>query len=82
MPNEHQDPHDNPSRFVGQRISFDGPAGSPVAGKRLAGVVEAQSYAGRTARGAIPDYTLIVRGSTGRRLTVSLVESYAIFSET
>lgn len=82
MPNEDRDPyHDQPRRFVGKRISFNGAPGTPVAGKRLVGVVEAQRYAGRTARGAIPDYLITVRGSSGGVLEVSLVESYATITD-
>lgn len=69
------DPHPNTKRFVGKRCSFD------HQGKRLAGVITAQEYIGRTERGAIPDYRLTVRGQSGRTLTISLVESYTSISE-
>lgn len=81
MPNEKPACHDHPRQFVGRRISFDGPVGTPLAGRRLVGVVERAEYAGRTARGDIPDYTLTVRGASGSLLTVSLVESYATFPD-
>ena len=69
---QNDDPyHDQPARFVGKRVTFD------HAGKRLVGLIEAQVYAGRTVRGAIPDYRLTVRGDSGRTLEISLVESYA-----
>jgi hypothetical protein len=81
MPNDNLiDPHPNHSRFVGRPISFDHPAGDP-ARKRLVGTVEAQQFAGYKARGAIPDYTLTVRGKSGKTLTISLVESYATFPD-
>lgn len=68
MPENHpQEPQRN---YVGKRCSFD------YDGKRLAGVIVAQEFAGLTARGAIPDHRLVVRGASGRTLTVSLVESY------
>lgn len=74
------DPHPNPTRFVARAVSFDHAAGgAPVA--RLVGIVEAQRFAGYTARGHIPDYHLDVRGKSGATLTISLVESYATFPE-
>ncbi len=74
MPNEIHDPP--PARsFVGRTVSFD------LGGRRVVGRVEAQVYVGLTARGAIPDYSLSVRGSSGRLETVSLVESYAIIQD-
>lgn len=70
------DPHPaGASRFVGKRVAFD--HGEPP--RRLSGLVESASYAGRTARGAIPDYTLAIRGNSGRVITASLVESRASF---
>lgn len=75
------DPHPaGSSRFVGRSCSFDYTApGAPA--RRLVGLVERAVYVGRTARGALPDYTLTLRGSSGRLIEVSLVESYAVFQE-
>jgi hypothetical protein len=71
------DPHpDGARRFIGRSVSFDDPAGGPSP-RRLVGMVEAANYTGRTVRGAIPDYSLTIRGQTGKRVTVSLVESHA-----
>ena len=67
------DPHPTPTRFVGQFVSFDRD------GKRLVGIVISQTFIGPTARGAIPDYELEVRGGSGAVLKISLVESYASF---
>lgn len=68
------DPHPGgPQRFVGRSCSFD------YNGKRLRGYCSAALYAGRTERGAIPDYTITIRGQTGATVTVSLVESRASF---
>lgn len=69
-----QDPHPaGPARWIGMRASFN--YGEPP--RRLVGIVEASRYIGRTQRGAIPDYELTVRGTSGKTVTVSLVESYA-----
>lgn len=68
------DPYaDQPKRWVGRTVRFD------HNGARLVGVVTAQKWAGRTPRGALPDYTLTVRGNSGKTLDVSLVESRASF---
>lgn len=76
MANEHTDPHPSgPRRFVGLCISFDHTDAG--ASRRLVGTVEQATFVGRTARGSIPDYSLVVRGKSGRALTVSLVESRA-----
>lgn len=76
----HEDPHPaGPRRFVGRSISFDHELGGRVA--RLVGTVEEASYVGPTARGAIPDYSLVCRGKSGKALTISLVNSYASFPE-
>lgn len=58
---------------MGRVVRFD------HGGQRLVGTVTAQKWAGRTARGALPDYTLTVRGSSGKTIDVSLVESRASF---
>lgn len=62
-----------PAKWVGRTARFD------HAGARLVGTVTAQAYAGRTARGNLHDWTLSVRGSSGKTLEVSLVESRASF---
>jgi hypothetical protein len=68
------DPYaDQPKKWVGRVCRFD------HAGARLVGTVTAQKYAGRTPRGALPDYTLTVRGQSGKTLEISLVESRASF---
>lgn len=80
IPQLESDPHpDGARRFVGRSVSFDDPAGGSSS-RRLVGMVEAASYTGRTVRGAIPDYSLTIRGQTGKRITVSLVESHASIS--
>lgn len=77
MPDEKDaDPYAHqPTRWVGRKVSFE------HQGNRLVGVVEQQVYAGRTKRGNIPDWSLVVRGTSGKTLTISLVESYASFPE-
>jgi hypothetical protein len=59
--------------WIGLRCSFD------YDGKRLAGVVTAQEWSGLTVRGAIPDWSLCIRGQSGKTLTVSLVNNYVSF---
>lgn len=71
--------HD-PRRWVGRQATFDRPGTEhAVTGRRLTGTVISQKWAGRTARGSIPDYTLVIEGPNGGRLTVSMVESHASF---
>lgn len=66
------DPHPaGPGRFLGLAASFTHPSN----GKRLRGIVCASRYIGPTARGAIPDYEVTIRGASGSTITVSLVES-------
>jgi hypothetical protein len=66
------DPHPaGPGRFLGLAASFT----HPTNGKRLRGIVCASRYVGPTARGAIPDYDVTLRGASGSTVTVSLVES-------
>ncbi len=62
--------------FIGRRVSFIGSAGSPLAGKNLVGIVEAATYAGETKRGNIRDWSLTVRGASGKTMSISLVENY------
>jgi len=82
MPLPDEDPHPSgPSRWVGRHCSFDyADGGTPP--RRLVGCVEAAVYAGRTARGAIPDATLTIRGRSGKAVTVSLVEAHVTFHDT
>jgi hypothetical protein len=77
LPEHEGDPHpDGPRRFIGRSVSFDDPSrGTPA--RRLVGIVEQATYVGRTARGAIPDYSLTIRGRSGKAVTVSLVEQRA-----
>jgi hypothetical protein len=65
--------------WTGKIVKFDAPKDSPLAGKQLTGIVEAQEYAGLTTRGSIPDWKLTVVGASGKRLVVSLVENYCQF---
>lgn len=66
------DPHPaGPGCFLGLAVAFT----HPMNGKRLRGIVCASRYVGRTARGAIPDYEVTIRGASGATVTVSLVES-------
>jgi hypothetical protein len=82
MSHEDTDPHPaGPRRFVGRSVSFDySPDGSPP--RRLCGMVANAVFVGRTVRGQLPDYSLTIAGKSGKSVTVSLVESYASFSET
>lgn len=76
------DPHPvGAQRFVGRAVSFDHVAEPGATASRLHGVVSAAVYIGRTVRGQLPDYSLTIRGKSGRTLTVSLVESAATFPQ-
>jgi hypothetical protein len=61
--------------LIGQRVSFDHD------GKRLAGIVTKAESAPAFGPGKIPDFTVWVRGASGRELKVSLVESYMTFPD-
>jgi hypothetical protein len=61
--------------LIGQRVSFDHD------GKRLAGIVTAAQSAEPWGRGKIPDFRVTVRGTSGRELTVSMVETYMSFPD-
>lgn len=52
-----------------------------MAGKVLVGIIDAARYLGKTERGAIPNYSLTVRGASGKTVEVNLVEQYARISE-
>jgi len=74
QPTDHIDPYAyQPKKWIGLRCHF------LKDGKELIGVVTAQKWAGRTARGDLPDYTLVVRGQSGRTMEISLVENKASF---
>lgn len=79
MPSNDTDPfaHD-PRRWVGRECTFDLPL-SDDSTRRATGTVIAQKWAGRTKRGAIPDYTLTIEGRSGTRVNVSMVESHCSF---
>jgi hypothetical protein len=79
MDSENKDPwaHE-PKRWVGRQVSFDLPL-SDDSTRRATGTVISQKWAGRTKRGAIPDWELTVEGKSGKRLIVSLVESHCSF---
>jgi len=85
MPDEHnqpqptKDPHPTPNRFVARAFSFDYEVGGRI--RRLVGTCEAQTFIGYAEPGHIPDYHLIIRGSSGKAVTISLVENRAHFHE-
>jgi hypothetical protein len=72
------DPHPTKDRFIGRTVSFDYLFGGTV--RRLVGTVEKQTFIGYTEHGHIPDYHLIVRGNSGKAVTISLVENYTLFT--
>jgi hypothetical protein len=80
MPHEDQSHSLNPTRWLGRSVSFDYPAGDAAA-TRLVGTVEKAEWAGYTQRGHLPDFTLYIRGKSGALLKVSMVESYATFTD-
>lgn len=63
------------NELIGRSVSFDHPD-APDVGVRLVGVVTAAKDNGKTARGAIPDFLVTVRGASGATKTVSFVETY------
>lgn len=67
-----------PVEIIGKSVSFDHPDHGDV---RLVGVVIEAKDNGKTARGAIPDLLVTVRGASGKTLTVSFVESYMRVTE-
>ena len=65
------DPYaDKPQRWVGKVARFD------HEGKRLTGTVVAYHFVGLTKNGKIPDYSVTIRGQSGKELTVSMHETY------
>lgn len=66
-----------PPDYTGRLIKFDAPKDSPLAGKRLSGIIESSKPIGLTERGAIPDHELVVVGASGKKFTISRVNSYS-----
>ena len=64
-----------PSQLIGRPCSFD------HQGKKLVGTVIEAKDNGVTARGAIPDLLVTIRGQSGATVTVSLVESYMTLTD-
>lgn len=75
------DPKPQEARWIGQRCSFEGELGGPMAGKVLVGIVESARYLGLTERGQIPNFSLLIRGSSGKAIEVNMVEQYAQFPD-
>lgn len=70
------DPHPaGPGRWKGRTCRF------LLAGVLRSGIVKDAVFAGFTERGQIPDTTLTIQGTSGRVVSVSLVESHARFSD-
>lgn len=65
----------NPQDLIGLQAGFE------HHGKRLVGIVTAATLAEPWGKGKIPDFTVTVRGCSGRMLTVSLVETYMRFPD-
>ena len=67
-----EDPYaDQPKKWIGCTAQFI------HQGQSLVGIVIAQRFTGRTGKGNIPDYALVVRGQSGKTLEISLVENKA-----
>ena len=66
-----------PNRWIGKTARFL-PIGK-AHGPQMVGIVTGQKWAGRDNKGAIPDYALEIRGSSGKVITVSLVENRVTF---
>lgn len=62
--------------LVGRSCQFD----HPGLGKRVSGVITEAVDAGVTAKGAIPDAKVTIRGASGATVEVSLVEQHVQFS--
>ncbi len=69
------------ANWIGKRCSFNAELGGAIGGKVLVGIVEAARYIGKTERGQIPNYSLTVRGASGKTAEVNFVEQYARISE-
>lgn len=77
-PTANIDPYaSEPKRFVGRTARFL-PVGK-THGPQMVGIVTAQKWAGRTVKGNLPDWSLDVRGASGKVITVSLVENRVSF---
>lgn len=63
-----------PDRFIGEQCSFD------YGEKRLTGRVESKVWVG-FAGSHIPNYALVVRGDSGKALTVDMYVQYATFRQ-
>lgn len=73
------DPYaDEPKKWVGRTARFL-PIGK-THGPQMVGIVIAQKWAGRNNKGSIPDYTLTVRGQSGKTMEISMVENRATFA--
>lgn len=76
------------AKLVGQLCTFFPRAGCVSGGLRLpncpryAGQIVAAKPLPATARGALPDLELVVRGRTGKTATVSAVENYVSIKAT
>lgn len=65
------------TRFKGRKVSFDNPHGK----LRLVGTIESARWVGRTIKGNIPDWHVCIVGQSGKKVTVSLVESKLSFQD-
>lgn len=66
----------DPKELIGKQVTFDHD------GRRLSGVVTESASTGLNPRGSIPDYTLAVRGASGRIIRLgSAVDSYVSVKE-
>lgn len=74
------------ANWIGKRCSFNSEPGgnlgmAGLSAKVLVGIIEAARYIGKTERGQIPNYSLTVRGASGKTVEVNMVEQYAQISE-
>lgn len=60
----------NPTDLIGLKCSFE------HNGKRVTGIITDAKPAEPFGKGRIPDFSVTVRGASGRTLTVSMCESY------
>lgn len=74
---KHSDPADGV--WNGRRVSFHAVPNDPQCERVLVGIVEQSKYIGRTKRGGIPNWSLTVRGASGKVLEVDMCEQYARF---
>ena len=59
------------SQIIGKPVSFD------HEGKRLSGIITDAVKAPNTTVGNIPDFTVTIRGRSGKTITTSFVEAYS-----